>query len=111
MEIVKKEKRVAYDRQSAVVLDYETENPRLSGAVAEIRGRYPAEGFVLNRKIVELAFVMKGSGDLLTPERVISLAEGDLVMLEKEEAFAWYGDMDIFIATAPRFDLAQYEEV
>ncbi len=111
MELFPKEKRKAFPRDGATVFDYATKDSSLSGAVAEIRGRYPANGFVVNRKIKELAYVLEGEGYLLFPDDHRPLAQGDLVLFQANELFAWAGQMDLLIVTAPRFDPAQYEEV
>ncbi len=35
---------------------------------------------------------------------------GDVILIAPHEKFAWIGHMDVFIANAPRFDPAQYQE-
>lgn len=109
MELIREEEARAFAHEpAATVRDYNTIDPEISGATATIKGRYPAEGFVMNMKVKEMAFVMAGTGTLHLPDKDVPLNVGDLVLLHPHEAFAWSGQMTLFIATTPRFDPAQY---
>lgn len=112
MQIIKEsEKRTLTPTPSVAIHEYDTHDAFVSGATAEIKGRYPETGFVVNRKIKELAFVLSGSGAILTPQGETPLAAGDLLFIDHGEVYAWQGDLHLFMATAPTFDPAQYEEV
>lgn len=112
MELIRERQARAFSHEASVTVhDYPTTNPNISGATAFIKGRYPAEGFVMNSKVHEMAFVMAGSGMVHLQGQDIPLEIGDLVLLQPEEAFAWSGQMTLFIATAPRFEPEQYGKV
>lgn len=96
---------------SVCVYEYDMPDPDLGGAVAVISGRYPQTGFVQNLKVKQLAYVLSGSGQMLTPGLARPLAAGDMVFIDVEESFAWDGAMELFLANAPRFDPAQYRQV
>jgi len=112
MEIFKNEKkRTLVPSDTATVHEYDTHDGFVSGAVAEIRGRYPAKGFVINTKIKELVYVLSGEGTVITVGGDDHVKAGDVVFVDHGEKFAWDGAMDLFIATTPSFDLNQYIEI
>lgn len=112
MEICREDARSLAHTESGVTLfDYAMQDAALCGAVALIRGRYPETGFVVNRKVKEMVYVLAGRGNVETAAGPLVLAQGDVVLLDKDEAFAWGGDMDLFIVTTPRFDVDQYERL
>lgn len=112
MELIREGEAKAFSHEhSATVRDYPTTDPSISGATAVINGRYPADGFVMNHHVKEMAFVMAGKGFLHMQGQDTPLAIGDMVLLQPQEAFAWSGQMTLFIATAPRFEAEQYSKV
>jgi mannose-6-phosphate isomerase-like protein (cupin superfamily) len=110
MQILKeKEKKTISPAASVTVHEYDTADTAISGVIAEIRGRYPEKGYAVNRRVKELVYVLSGHGKILTPEGEKEIAVGDVILIAPSEKFAWLGDMKIHIATAPKFDPAQYE--
>jgi mannose-6-phosphate isomerase-like protein (cupin superfamily) len=88
-----------------------TQDGFISGAVAEIKGRYPAHGFVINKKIKELVYVLSGKGQIILSQGETEISVGDVIFVDHMEKFAWNGDMVLFMATAPSFDPKQHIEV
>ncbi len=80
----------------------------ISGAIAEIKDRYPEKGFAVNKKSKELAFVLSGSGYAITPIIKRPISVGDLIFLDKGESFAWEGALTLFMANTPKFDPKQH---
>lgn len=93
---------------STAIWEFLTDDRDISGAVADIKGRYPENGFALNQKSKEIAFVIAGTGHVLTPKQRRLLKVGDLIFLDAGESFAWEGTLTIFIATSPAFDPKQH---
>lgn len=91
-----------------VIWEYPTMDKDISGAVAEIHGRYPEKGFAINERSKELVFVLSGNGKILTPSSQQEIDLGDVIFVDKGEKFAWSGGMTIFMATAPKFDPKQH---
>ncbi len=112
MQIIKQnQRRTLHPEPQTKVHEYDTDDAFISGAVAEIKGRYPAKGFVCNTRIKELAYIVRGTGFYLTQQDRTPLAAGDTLLIDHNEFYAWDGDMDIFLATAPAFDPQQYVHV
>lgn len=112
MQIVKEtQKRTLALMPTCVVHEYDTQDGFISGAAAEIRGRYPEHGFVVNKKIKELAYVLSGHGHLITAEGKKEISSGDVIFIDHGEKFAWDGDITLFITTTPPFDPGQYVKV
>jgi mannose-6-phosphate isomerase-like protein (cupin superfamily) len=111
MIIVKDSEKKKHEHSSTVIVcEYEPSDPELGGATATIRGRYPERGFVVNLEVKQLAYVISGAGEVLFQEGTRALAQGDMVFIAANEKFAWNGDMELFLANAPRFEPKQYRE-
>ncbi len=95
----------------------------ISGAIVEIKERYPEKGFAVNKISKELAFVISGDGHIITPNQKKPIRVGDLIFLDKGESFAWEakpctdspegksgtgGNLTLFMATTPKFDPKQH---
>ena len=94
---------------SATVWEYDTKDAKISGAVAQINGRYPEKGFAVNEKSKELVFVLSGNGKVITPKGGNDIDLGDEILLDTNEKYAWEGNMTIFMATTPAFDPKQHK--
>lgn len=95
-----------------VIYEYPLDSPKVSSTTAEITGRYPLAGWALNEVCDELAYVVSGSGKLLTPEQELNLKPGGSMLIEKGEKFAWQGDkLVVFIPCFPAWDPAQYKHI
>lgn len=104
------EKRTVSPLPHVVIHEYDTHDREISGATAEIKGRYPERGYVMNLKCKELVYILEGSGTLMTPFGETAFAKGDVLFLDSNEKYAWDGDMVLFMATTPLFDPAQHIE-
>jgi len=104
MQIVKyTEIRKVTPTPTTTIWEYDTKDNTISGAVAQINGRYPKVGFAVNG-FKELVFVISGSGFVLTPKERKEIDVGDEILIGKNEKYAWEGDMTLFMATTPKFD-------
>ncbi len=81
----------------------------ISGAVAEIHGRYPEKGFAKNELCKELVFVISGEGEIVTEKEKIFFTVGDTILIDKNEKYYWTGNFSIFMATAPKFSAEQHK--
>jgi mannose-6-phosphate isomerase class I len=109
MQIVKHtEIRKVTLARSATVWEYDTDDATISGAVAEINGRYPEKGFAENG-FKELVFVISGNGIIVTPTKRIDIDLGDEILLDKKEKYAWEGNVTLFMATTPKFNPRQHK--
>ncbi|MBI4065188.1 hypothetical protein HY409_02370 [Candidatus Gottesmanbacteria bacterium] len=109
MRIVKKsETNKIIPSAGTTIHEYSIDEPSLSGAAIEVNGRYPEYGFAVNEVSKELAFVISGSGYVITTKSKHALEVGDLLFLDKGEQFAWQGNVTIFTVTTPKFDPKQH---
>ena len=109
MEIVKGlDRRGGAPLKGVKIYEYDMAEPALSFGIAEIEGRYPARGFVMNRGVKELVYIAKGAGQIIRPKGATDLAEGDAVLIDRGEVYAWEGRMVLHMTTTPRFDPAQH---
>jgi len=112
MHIVKNaQKQKCAHAETATVYEYNIDDGDLGGATATINGRYPAQGFSVNRKVKQLVYVISGHGEVVTEQGCQALNEGDMIFLAANEKFAWHGYMTLFLANAPKFDPQQYQAV
>lgn len=93
---------------NTTIWEFVMEEKAISGAVAQINLRYPEKGFAVNQKSKELAFVISGSGLVVTPKERRTIGIGDFIFLDAGESFAWEGALTIFMATSPAFDPKQH---
>lgn len=124
MQIVKStEIRKVTPVPSTTIWEYDTTDPSISGAVAQINGRYPKKGFATNG-FKELVFVISGNGFIVTPKERKEIDLGDEILLQPHEQYAWEAksrtdppiggsgtgsNMTIFMATTPKFDPKQHK--
>ena len=94
--------------EGATVWEYDTKDESISGAVAQINGRYPQKGFAVNG-FKELIFVISGNGFVVTPREQKEIDLGDEILLDTNEKYAWEGNMTLFMATTPKFDPKQHK--
>lgn len=109
MQIVKyTEVRKVALAPSATVWEYDSKDEKISGAVAQINGRYPEQGFAQNG-FKELVFVISGNGFVITPKERKEIDVGDEILIDKNEKYAWEGTMTLFMAMTPKFDPKQHK--
>lgn len=94
-----------------LAIEYPLEDKEISAAVIILKGRYPDKGRVVNMKVRELAYVVKGSGKLVVENKEAKLKTGDIVLIEPKEKFYWEGNMTMFMPCTPPFYPEQHKEV
>ena len=80
------------------------DNEDISGAIADINGRYPEKGFVRNEVFKELVYVLSGTGKVEVDGKEFRFSQGDTLLILPGEKYFWEGNFRIFMATAPKFD-------
>jgi len=94
------------------VFEYDFPSKNLGFATAEINGRHPLEGKLLNKECDEIYYVISGKGIVYIDNEKFELEKGDACYIEKGREFYVEGQ-DLFIAlpTNPAWYVGQYEEV
>lgn len=112
MKHIRKSETTKFENsEHCVAFEYSMEDKDINGAIVEISGRYPEKGRVVNEKVKEMAYVVKGSGKIVVEGQETSLAEGDLVLLMPGERYFWDGDLTMFVPCAPAWYAEQHKEI
>ena len=101
MEIIKKEQSQKFINGNITAYEYPSENKSINSGYVEIRGRYPAEGWICNQVCTELAFIIRGSAILTTQTESFSLKEMDQIIINPNEKYFWNGDCDVLVPSTP----------
>lgn len=109
--IHKNQTKVFKNSKVCTAIEYPLGDNDINGAIIELNGRYPDKGMVVNLECKELAYVIKGSGNLVVENRKVALREGDLALIEPGEKYFWEGDMTIFVPCTPAWYSEQHKEV
>jgi len=91
-----------------VVYEYPTKDSEINIGVAEISHRYPQQGYALNHKCTEMAYVVKGTGKLVTDSGSVVLSAGDVVLIPRGEKYYWEGKMTLILPTTPAWYVEQH---
>ena len=84
----------------------------IDGADIVIDGRYPAEGYSVNKASSFVIRVLNGTGTLAVRGYQTSLTEGDVAFVENGEAYYFEGqNLAIFMACTPAWAPEQYTNV
>lgn len=112
MKVIRKPEVVLINNSSVVAVEeYPHNDSDLNLAIAEISGRYPSQGFVVNEISKEMVYVLTGDILLIMRDRQVFLSAGDSVLLDKNEAFAWGGHGRIITICSPSWSVKQHKEV
>ncbi len=112
MEFVKLQDAIKKETSpSCVVMEYPMQNREMSIGVAEMSGRYPEEGWVVNQKCVEMGYVIRGNGKLVTEMESVDLAEGDVVLIPRGQKYYWEGAISVVLPTTPPWSPEQHAHI
>ncbi|MFA6897406.1 MAG: cupin domain-containing protein [Patescibacteria group bacterium] len=112
MKIVHKtERKLFKNNENCDVLEYDLGCADLGGAAAEIRGRYPDSGRVVNAECKEVAYILKGAGEVNAEGNEMKFAAGDVIVIEKGERYFWEGNFSALLFSAPAWRAGQCEKV
>lgn len=110
MIIIKKaESNTLIPSSLTTIHEYLMKEQAISGAVAEINGRYPEKGFAVNEICKELVYILSGNGSAITTSGETMFTQNDVVFIDKNESFAWQGTFSMFMVTMPKFDPKQHK--
>jgi mannose-6-phosphate isomerase class I len=110
MIVIKSDKsHKLFPASSTVIREYQIDESDISGAVAEINGRYPESGYAKNLESKELVYVLSGSGTIITKDKKIPFTTGDVILINKQDEYFWEGNFKIFMVNSPKFDPKQHK--
>lgn len=112
MKVVYRKQRISHKNSSVcMVYEYLMGDKDINGAVVELTGRYPTNGYAVNLKCKEMVYLIKGQGKLVVEGKEVSLKEGDLVLINEGEKYYWDGRMTLFVPCTPAWYPEQHKEV
>ena len=100
-----------FEKEKTKIFEYNLIDRDINVCYCEIKGRYPLEGFSVNEKCKELAFVVSGNGKVCVENRTFDIKEKDVVLINKGEKFYWEGDLKLVLPCSPAWNAKQYKVV
>lgn len=90
MKIIKSSDAVkGANSEKCKTMEYSFGDKDIDLGLATITGRYPENGFCVNRISKELIYVLEGSGKLCFERRSIEFSKGDSILIENNEKYYW----------------------
>lgn len=113
MEFIKKEEAISYSGDGYSGIDYPSKDKDINFAVININGRSPKNGFQVNTECKELLYIMNGSGTMYLQKenQKIDFKEGDCILIDKNECYAFEGDFTAAVPCTPAWTSEQHEYV
>ncbi|HUW22286.1 MAG TPA: cupin domain-containing protein [Candidatus Bathyarchaeia archaeon] len=111
MKLVRKTQTKRHkNSQVCLAIEYPLGDKKINGAVIKLKGRYPDHGRVVNLRCKELAFIIRGNGNVVVEGQKLELNPGDLVLIEPGEKYYWQGNLTMFVPSAPAWYPEQHRE-
>lgn len=102
MKIIKLDEAQVFNPSEACeVREYEFGDPDINIGTAEINGRYPESGFLVNEKVKEYAYVIRGIGKIATKIATFDFAQGDVISIPVGEPYYWEAHCSLVMPCAP----------
>lgn len=112
MKVIKKNQTKEFkNSDKCIAIEYPLGDKDINGAVIKLSGRYPDKGRVVNAKCKEMAYVIKGSGEIVVEGKRVKISQGDLVLIEPNEKYYWKGKLMLFVPCVPAWYPEQHKEV
>lgn len=113
MKHIKKEEAVLYNGDGFSGIDYPMADLDINFAVITVNGRSPKIGYQVNMQCKELLYIIKGSGFLYTKQNSngLQFRPGDVLVIEKEEAYAFDGNFEAAVPCTPAWTSEQHKNV
>jgi mannose-6-phosphate isomerase-like protein (cupin superfamily) len=112
MKLVRRDQaRTFKNSRSCTAIEYPIDDKDINGAVIKLNGRYPDKGYVVNTVCKEMVYILKGTGQLSTPNENQSLQEGDMVLIAPGERYYFEGDLEMFMPCSPAWYPEQHKEL
>ena len=94
-------------------LDYPMTDPDINFAVIKINGRSPKTGYQVNTGCKELLYITNGSGTIYLKENTEkqSFKKGDVILLNKNECYAFEGDFEAAVPCTPAWTSEQHKYI
>lgn len=112
MRIIKFNESVIFKNgETCEVREYEFGDPDINIGTAEINGRFPESGFLVNEKVKEYAYVIRGIGKIATKTATMDFAEGDVISIPVGEPYYWDAHCSLVMPCSPAWYPEQSKHV
>ncbi|HBY20584.1 MAG: hypothetical protein A2Y24_06180 [Clostridiales bacterium GWE2_32_10] len=112
MNILHKEEGTKVElAEECTVLEYHLNDKDINVAVADINGRYPLEGRIVNEVCKEIGYIIEGEGIIVIEDQEIKLKKGSAVLINSGERYYWEGKMKMLISCTPEWYPEQHRDV
>jgi mannose-6-phosphate isomerase-like protein (cupin superfamily) len=93
--------------------EYSFDDKTMNIALVTVNGRYPENGFVVNEVCKETAYVVSGSGKIVTEgSEPLPVAVGDAVFMAPGEKYYWEGEnLTMVMPCSPAFYPEQHQHI
>lgn len=96
---------------SCIVNEYPLEENDLDIVVATITGRYPDNGYALNKVSKEIIYVLEGTGIVHFKDKKIKYNAGDVILINKEAYYYETKYSKVTISCSPAWNNKDYENI
>lgn len=102
MEHIKKVDSEEFSKGGVTSFEYAFARAALNLAPIRIDGRYPEEGYTMNKDCDSVVYVLDGRGFFYDAKgSQVILEKGDQIHIPPQEAYAFEGGLDIVYAATP----------
>ncbi len=110
MKVCKKENSVLYKNSNECHnMEYPLGDTDINVSVATVNGKYPESGYCVNLEVKELLYIMEGTGKLIKKDEVVEFKAGDVILVEKGEAYRWDANCKVLISCTPAWHEEQHK--
>lgn len=113
MLYIRKEEAEYYSGDGYSGMDYPVTDLDINIAVININGRSPINGYQVNTGCKELLYISNGRGNLYKKDSkdVISFKTGDVILIDKDECYAFDGNFEAVVPCTPAWISEQHKYV
>lgn len=113
MLYVSKKEAENYSGDGYSGLDYPIKDADINFGVIKIDGRSPKTGFQVNTDCKEMLYILNGNGImyLKNSEEEIHFVQGDVLLLDKNECYAFEGNFEAAVPCTPAWTSEQHKYI
>lgn len=90
-----------FEGPTNVTYEYNIEDKDINYCIVNINGRFPLQGYAINKVCKEMAHILQGSGYIWVDGIRTELKEDDVVLIMPNEKYYWEGNFRLGIPCAP----------
>lgn len=112
MAIYKKFSEVrVYRGKTHISYEYDFDNKDINYALVKIKGRYPTEGYLINKISTECNQILKGKAIVWVDGKIYHVKKNDVIIITPSEKYYWKGNVLVNAPCSPPWTLEQSANV